>query len=110
MNNHSRRDNLDMIVLEFGEDLNTMISDPNIDFDIYSAASVTGILLTTIVESLPVDTAGKLDVTMEWFKSHLGRIAPDTRFTSGSMDTILDLLRESALDGAVPAEGPGNGN
>lgn len=96
MSDHSHLDDPDKLVLAFGEALNARIADPTIEFDIYSAASVAGTLLTTIVESLPIDDKGKLMITREWLESHLCRITPDTKIASAFLESALSMPDEES--------------
>ncbi len=100
------------IVTDITEELNTMIADPELDFDLGSALMVTGRVFTLTLASIPDDPDGnyKINAIGYWLEDTLGLMFPESEDLFAIAERHMKALQDAMLDGAVPAEGPGKGN
>ncbi|MDJ0905372.1 MAG: hypothetical protein QNI96_05090 [Woeseiaceae bacterium] len=98
------------IVEQIAGELNAMIADPELEFDIVSAASVCGNLFSMVLRSMDTSEEHKIKSGIVWLDTYLRMIDPDLQMTSGSFNSIDDMVAALMLDDAVASQGRGNGN
>ncbi len=90
------------IVTDIAEELNTMIADETLDFDIFSAASIAAHLHSVTVNSVPLPVEGKLEMTLNWLELHLDTVINE--IGPESMRSLAEMLQQWLLDVSVDEE------